>query len=193
MGSVTALLKDLESRTIAQEVERKHLEARMQFRCPTSTVQNIDEFYDVIASYYIFHMKHCSTGGGTYNFVEAKNKAKTIVENEARRSNGDIITAYNNAHDGTQGGLGAVLDLISEGLKYEAVESYVEDVFDQHVAANQWEEKVQIISQFIAKVGSSLPENIRSGDPKRFASNYKQIIHEYAEAIRRVASSLDRY
>ena len=193
MGSITNLLRELDSRSIAQDVERRHLEARMQFRCPTSLVRSLDEFYDVIAAYYIFHMTRCSTGGGTFRFPEAKNNAKKIVEREARRTGGDIITAYNNAHDGTQGGLGAVLDTIAEGLKYDAIESYVEDAFDRHVAANQWEDKVQMITQFIAHAGSTLPEDIRSGDPKRFANDYKQLIHEYAEAMRRVASSFRRY
>ena len=54
--------------------------------------------------------------------TDATGKAKEIVEQEYRRRQGDIVTAYNNAHDGTNGGLRAILDIIAEKLKAEGHE-----------------------------------------------------------------------
>ena len=79
---------------------------------------------------------------------EAYGRAKELLEREYRKRNGDIVSAFNDACDGTNGGLRAVLDAIADGLKAEVIERYITDVFDRYVAPNSWESKVDIIRQF---------------------------------------------
>ena len=63
------------------------------------------------------------------------------------------MTVYHDAHDGTNGGVRHVLDIIAEGLKAESVEAFVRAVFECYVDPNSYEQKVEIIRQFIAKCG----------------------------------------
>jgi hypothetical protein len=73
--------------------------------------------------------------------TEATSRAKQLLVREYRRHNGDIVTAFQDAQTGLNAGLRGILDKIAEAMKADAVESYVRDAFDKHVAPNAWERK----------------------------------------------------
>lgn len=100
--------------------------------------------------------------------------------------------AYNDAHDGTNGGMRVVLDTIAEGLKAESVERYIRDAFDRYVAPISWEQKVTIIRQFIARCGIHLASSIRSDQPERYAQNYQELIRSYVSGLQRTSSIFRR-
>jgi len=52
--------------------------------------------------------------GGYLSATEAASRAKKILEQEYRQHGGTIVTAYNDAHDGTNGGLRVVLDKLAK-------------------------------------------------------------------------------
>ena len=127
MPAITSLLAALDERTIAQRVAILHDEARMRFPLRANTVPSWDQFSELIGDYYNHHFTSCVSNGGGLSRSEATGRAKEILEREYRRQNGDIVSAYNDAHDGTNGGLRLVLDKITEGLKAESVERYMRD------------------------------------------------------------------
>jgi hypothetical protein len=114
------------------------------------------------------------------------------LEREYRRHGGDIVTAYNDAHDGTNGGVRHVLDTIAEGLKAESVEAFVQDVFDCYVAPNSWEQQVEIIRQFIAQCGVHIAVSIRADQPERYAKSYRELIDAYVSALQKTSSIFRR-
>ena len=103
------------------------------------------------------------------------------------------MTAFNDAHDGTNGGLRIVLDRIAEQLKADSVERYTRDVFDRYVAPNSWEQKVDIIRQLIARFGHLLSSSIRADQPERYAANYEELIRAYVESLRKTSSVFRRF
>ena len=64
-------------------------------------IANYDEFRDITADYYNYHYTRCVTNGGRFSGGEARSAARTILENEYRRRRGDIVSAFNDAHEGT--------------------------------------------------------------------------------------------
>ena len=192
MASIKNLLAELEERTIAQKVGIPHDEARMRYQLRSNTVSDFDEFSEIIGDYYQQHHSSCVAKGGSLSPSDARSKAKEIVEQEYRRKQGDIVTAYNNAHDGTNGGLRAILDIIAERLKAESVERYIRDVFDRHVAPNSWEDKVEIIRQFIVQCGVNLSSSIQTDQAERYAQNYEDLIRSYVQALERTSSVFRR-
>jgi hypothetical protein len=100
--------------------------------------------------------------------------------------------AYNDAHDGTSSGVRGILDIIAEGLKAESVERYIRDAFDRHVAPNSWEQKVEIIREFISRCGGYLSSSIKGNQPERYASSYVELIRNYSETLRRTSSIFRR-
>jgi len=192
MVSIRNLLAALDERVIARRIGIPHDEARMRFPLRSNTVSDFDAFSDIVADYYNYHFTQCVSNGGAMSGAEAAGRAKELLEQEYRRRNGNIVSAFNDAHDGTNGGLRVVLDTIAEGLKAESVKRYTREVFDRNVAPNSWEDKVEIIRQFIKRCGMDLAASIRTDQPERYAQNYDELIRSYVEALQRTSSVFRR-
>ena len=192
MPAIMSILNALDERTIAREVGIPHDEARMRYPLSTNTVASFREFEEVIANYVNYHYAQCVSRGGRLSWVDAIGRAKEIIEQEWRRRRGDLVSAYNDAHDGTNGGMRTILDAIAEALKAESVERLVRDVFDRYVAPNDFEAKVEIIRQFIDQCGPYLSSSIQANRPERYAQNYRELVREYVEGLRQTSSMFRR-
>ena len=192
MGSLNNLLAAIDELAIARNVGLQHDEARMRYSLNRNTVENFDAFADVIADYYNHHLSECVAHGGFLSRTEAAGRAKEILEQEYRRQGGNMITAFNDANAATNGGLRVVLDRIAEFLKTESVERYIREAFDRYVTPNSWEQKVDIMRQFIARHGHHLSSSIRPDQPERYASNYEELIRAYVESLKRTSSVFRR-
>jgi len=193
MGSLENLIEAMNELVIARKVGIKHDEARMQYKLSRITVGSFQEFSDVIADYYNHHVSQCVVHGGFMSRTEAAGRAKEVIEQEYRRQGGNIITAYNDAHDGTNGGLRIVLDRIAEKLKADSVELYIRDAFDTYVDPSSYEQKVDIIRQFLARYGHMLSPSIRVDQPERYAQNYEELIKAYVEALKKTESVFRKF
>ena len=158
----------------------------------SNTVADFDRFTDIISDYYNYQFTRCVSRGGALPRSEAAGRAKEILEQAYRRRNGDIVTAFNDARDGTNGGLRVILDSISEGLKTESVERYIREMFDRHVSPNAWADKVEIIRQFIAHCGANLASSIDASQPERYAQNYRELIRSYVQSLQGTSSIFRR-
>lgn len=192
MAAIDHLLAALDERQIAQQIGIPHDEARMDYPLSSNTVGSFDAFGDLIGDYYNHHFSRCLSNGGTLSRAEAEGRAKEVLEREYRRQDGDIVTAYNDAHDGTNGGMRVVLDKLAEALKAESVERYIRDVFDRIVAPNAWEAKVDLIRQFIRQCGANMASSIRADQPERYARDYQVLIRSYVNALQRTSSIFRR-
>jgi len=193
MSRIDSLLLALDERTIAQRIGIRHDEARMRYHLRSNTVRDFDQFGAVIADYYDHHYTSCVSNGGRLAPSEAYGRAKELLENEYRkRRRGDIVSAFNDAHDGTNGGMRVVLDVIAESLKAEVIERYVSDVFDRHVTPNSWEQKVDIIRQFISWCGHILPSSVAASQPERYAQNYGELIRVYVQGLQQTSAIFRR-
>ncbi len=190
--SYTNMQAELEERHIARKIGIAHDEQRMRYRLPSDTVLSFDEFSRIIADYYNHHVSNCISFGGRLQRSNASSRAKTLIEQAYRRRGGDIVMAYNDAKDGTNGGMRAILDIIADGLKAESVEDHIRDVFDRYVAPNSWTQKVSIIRQFIKYCGIYLSSSIHSQQPERYAQNYQELIRAYIDGLKTTSSIFRR-
>jgi len=130
--------------------------------------------------------------GGRLSPGQAYGLSKTVLEKDARKRGGDIVSIFNDASRGTNGGMRVVLDIICEGIKTEAVERYVQDVFDRHVAPNSWDQKVDMIKQFISHCSGMLSSSIVASQPERYAHNYSDLVRSYVEGLRQTSAMFRR-
>ncbi len=192
MATINRFLSDLDERTIAQRVGIPHDEARLDYHLSSNTVRDFSQFRDIITDYYNYHHTRCVSSGGRLSSDYAYARANEVLENDARKRRGNIVSAFNNAHDGTNGGMRVVLDTICESLKAESVERYITDAFDRHVSPNSWEDRREIISQFIAYAGPYLSSSIRTNQPERYAHDYSELIRAYVEGLQQTSSMFRR-
>ena len=191
MPDIRTVLTALAERTIAREVALRHDEARNRFPLERNTVGTFDEFTGIVGGYYAHHFRHV-TGGASLSEREAAGRAKELLEQVLRRQGGDVSSAFSDAHLGINGGLRVILDQLAEGLKIEFVERYIRDVFDRHVAPNAWEDKVEIIRQFIQRCPESLSTAIDVNTPERYAQNFQDLIRSYVDGLQRASSMFRR-
>ena len=193
MPIINSMLNELNEITVAQRVAIKHDEACASYSLKSNRVRDFEEFTDIIAHYHIYHDALCFSHGGSLSPVEAAGRAKEIIEQEyRRRSNGSIVTAFNDAHDGTNGGMRHIINIIADKLKEESVERYTRDVFDRYIAPNKWEQKVEIIRQLLSQCGHYLSSSIRVDQPERYAQNYEELIRSYVAALQQTSSTWRR-
>lgn len=192
MSQIDELVHSLLDTTMAQRVTLAHDDARERYHPPSLTVPNWRAFEDVIADYYRFHYGLCVAAGAALSRAYALGKVKELLEREYRRRRSDIMGAFADAMEGTNGGLRAVLDSISEGLKAESVQFYVQNQFDSRVAPNCFEAKVEIIRQFIERFGAQLGDTIQRNRPERYAQNYQDLIRAYVAGLQQTSSIFRR-
>jgi hypothetical protein len=192
MPSVQVLLHALSETTIAQQIGIPHDETRMRFALRNNTVRNFEDFSDIIADYYNYHFTSVVARGGRLSRTEAGGKAKQILEQEYKRFGGDLVSAFNDAHEGTNSGLRGVIDKLAEALKAESVERYTREMFDRHVSPVSWDQKVAIIRSFLDHYGSLLGASVDAAHPERYASNYVELLRNWLTAFRRGSSVFRR-
>jgi hypothetical protein len=193
MTSIKSLLSELDPKYITRIRSKFHVHARTKYRPKYEKVDSFEKFSEAIGDYYNFHFTTCVSNGGSLPMTDAIHRAKEILKREYRRQGKDIVSAYKDAQDESDVGLFGILNIIYEGLKAEAVESWVREAFDRHVAPSEWEQKVDIIKQFIDHCGPSLSSSIDTDHPERYADNYEELIRGYVRGLQETSSIFDRF
>lgn len=195
MSTIDDLCAAIREDAIARHVGIAHDEARLAYRLPgnKNTVNNFDEFNALIADYYNYHLTQCVTHGGGLAHFEASGRASEILEREYKHQGGDLMSAYRDAHDGTNGGMRIILDIIADHLKAESAERYVRGVFHRYVDPSSWDQKVEIIRQFIERNPQVLPPYIDKNRPERYAQNYDELIKVFMDGLKKFFQSSRKY
>lgn len=194
MPSFAVLVEDLDERVIAERVGLAHDEARWAYgTAAPMRVNDFEEFTESIGDYFAFHFARCVSGGGVLSRIEAAGRAKEALARHYRQRGGDIVTAFNDARDGTNGGMSGILSHLADSLKAEAVERYMRAVFDRHVSPAAWDDRVEIIRQFIAHVGAQNLPGIDASRPERYARDFEAIIRAYVNGLQRLSSVFRRF
>jgi hypothetical protein len=194
MNVAQELVAAVGEQNIARQVLRPFDDAVMQYRPPgPSNVTTFEEYEDHIGAFYNYLFSRCIAHGGTLPPDVASVRAKEIIEQESRRHGGDIVSAFNDARDGTNNNsILAQRGMIAENLKREAASNFVRAVFDHFVKPCSYQDKVQVISAVMAVYGPFLGDDIDTQDPGRYAHDYQRIVHSLAEALQRTGSVLRR-
>lgn len=193
MSSIDSLCAALDEVAIARNVGIAHDEARAAYVLRKNTVSSFDEFNKLIADYYSYHIGHCVVQGGKTANFEAAGRASDILERQYKRQGGNLMSAYKDANDGTNGGMRIILDVIAEQLKEESVEHYVRHAFNRHVDPTSWVEKVEIIRQFIDRNRHILGSSIDVAHPERYAQNYDELIRAFMDALKRSSNIFRKF
>jgi hypothetical protein len=191
MSVLDKILRELDESYIVEHITKKHDEARIQYHLRSNTVSGDTEFDTLIADYYNHHFKRCIASGGALSRAEAGGRAKEIIEREYRKRGQDKLHAYSNGKNGYDGGMRAILDIIMENLKQEAVERHIRDVLDRYVAPSSFKEQVAIVKDLISRTGSS-SAYVDAAHPERYARNYEELIRGLVDSIKAQAAKFRR-
>ena len=79
MSAIGSVLESLNERIIARNVGIPHDEARMSYHLNRNTVDDFEEFSDILGDYYAHHHATCVSRGGHMSRTEAIGAAKEMV------------------------------------------------------------------------------------------------------------------
>ena len=190
MAVIDNIFAELDDTYITKNVRIKHDEARTSYHRRIVTVADDTEFDDIVAEYYSHHFAYAVAPGARLQRAEAAGRAKEIIERNYRRFQKDRLDAYTDGKSGNNGGMRAILDIIMEHMKMEAVEYHIRDVFDRYVKPTDFNEQVEIVRQVINRIGP-MP-GIDASNPERYARNYEELIRGIADAINKQAARFRR-
>ncbi|MBK7090662.1 MAG: hypothetical protein IPH59_02900 [bacterium] len=188
MGYLSSILEQLDERYIARLIAIPHDQARMKYAPPLFAIVDIGEFTRVIGEYYNYHFVTCISHGGYLTASESEGRAKDILDREYRQQRGGFVGAFNDARFGTNGGLRAILDIIADSLKAESIARHMRKVLDDEVKPNSWEDKVDIISQFMSRCGPDVLKQLDTANPERYAADYEDLIRAYVDGLRKTSA-----
>jgi len=188
---IASLMHDLHPRTVAARVSIPHDRARMTYPTPNS-VNSLRDFEDEVGRYVQHHYRSCIVPGGSLSLSDARSMGKEMVEREYRRRKGNIVSAYRDVCDGVVS-LRAILDIIADALKEEAIVRYTKDVIDRHVDRSNYEEIVACMRELIATCGPHLGTEFQTNRPERYAgAGWEDLIKTYVEALKSTAAVVRR-
>jgi hypothetical protein len=192
MSVLDDILNELEERLLAERVTIRHDEARMRYPLKSIIVANANEMLREAGNYYAYHYAAVVAPGAQFSPAEAEGKAKALIEGELRRTGKTILNAVADAKGGQNSGMAGIFNLMSDGLRDESLENYIESVFTKYVDMESWVARESVMHEFLTRYGHILPPAMANQPAARYASEWKQRIREFVEFRQRIASSFRR-
>jgi hypothetical protein len=191
--SLEPLVEDLDERTIAARVGNRHDAFRAGYVVFRNTVSSFDELEYAITTYYSAHFSACVAKGAQLPPHDVYARVTQILERHYARRGGSLITAFHDVCDGTNGGLRVILDVIADALKAEDIEAYIQYTFARHVEPHDFDAKVELIRQLLARFGTQLGPGIRIDRPEMYAHDYQPLVRAFVNLRQQARAVFRRY
>ena len=172
---LSTIISQIESGNIVQSIAMEIDLARATFPMGSVVVCSNDEFYDVIASYYIHLSRHAKGYMGPADMDSAGRESIKILE-RAYAKRGGFQAAEAEAKHATNGGMRYVLDLMTDQFKQEEKEKHVSWIFKMAMNPLDWDGKVQLMKSLIKHLKHILPSDIADQPAERYAGNFEPIV-----------------
>lgn len=167
----------------AGRIRARHDTARLRGPNPNPRVANFDQFTRVIGAFVNKQIE--LAGGQRYPDFEARAIAKEILSQQERRTGKTFNNYARDAIDGRNGGLRAVLDILTDTLREQQTSRYIGDAIDQVVDPLDYDRKVAVTRQVLAHYQRLSPGAVSDPRPEVHA-------HDYSTLLREVAAQVDK-
>jgi len=182
-------LEALSAESIAEQIFQPIDNARVSYRMEQVVITSYNDFIESITSFYIHLLRHLEQVKGKINRIHFEPDAIALVERAYRHEKG-VNLAYEESLNATKGGLRYIYDMMTDTLKVEEKEKYIRSVFKSTVDPLAFDDKVTLIKAFFNKVGSYLPDDIKTDAPEKYHDSYEEIIRGYSESLDRLINKL---
>lgn len=156
--------------------------ARASYVLASSTVASYDEFIGIVESFFVHLQTYTNAGTPAVPDAECVADRAMALLNETFRSHGGAQAAYAQARDGTEGGIRAVLDAMTEQYKTRLQADHVAVVLEKAVAAMSWPDRIRFTQAAMNRLRPFLPAEIRDEPPERFARQAADIAKAYVRS-----------
>ena len=174
------------SRDSLSKLTAKIDQARAVFVMNKISVKSIEEFNQAITAFFIYILRHTGKIIEPIDGQLASEEAFTLVE-RSFGSNGGYKFACKEAIDSQLGGLRYIYDTMTEQLKREEQEKYINYIFKTAVEPLSQSNKTELIKNIVNQFSDFLPVEIVN-EPENYVNNYAEIFSAYIRAADQVKS-----
>jgi hypothetical protein len=189
--TLQSILTEINQEAILRHVSRPIDTARATFSPGMATTNSVDEFNEIVTSFYIHLQRH------TYRIVEpvdlnsSSTEASEILEN-AFSQKGGWDAALTEAETGVNGGIRFVLDVVTEHFKHIQKEKYLNQALKTALRPLDWEEQVSLTQAILKRMEHNLPQQVVL-QPEKYAKELKDILKTYVQSQDKLKSMLRSY
>ena len=157
MSKLQPIMDELNENAIAKVTSIIDL-LRLKYKINSNTVRDAAEFDWLLTDFLKYMYREGIAPGARMPDFEAGSRAKQILEHAGRRRGQTVMNYLANCIENHEGGARSVLDTLTDALKSEITEHYIEDVLDRHVTMDSWDERMAITEELMAQYGHMLPQ-----------------------------------
>ncbi len=161
-------------------------QARAVYVMNSIRVGNISELNQAIASFYLFILRHLNKIIDSVDQQQASEEAFALLE-RAFANHGGYKAACAEATTPVQGGLRYIFDTMTDQLKREEQEKYINCVFKTTVEPLSKQEKAELIKTIIMRFKQFLPAEVVAA-PAFYTEHYAEIFRHYVHSLDQVKS-----
>jgi len=160
--------------------------ARSVYVMNSIRVSNISELNQAVASFYLFILRHLNKITDPVDQQQATEEAFALVE-RAFANQGGYKMVCTEAITPTQGGLRFIFDTMTDQLKREEQEKYINYIFKTTVEPLSKEEKGKLLKTIIVRLKQFLPAEVVA-TPESYTEHYAEIFRHYVNSTDHVRS-----
>lgn len=183
------VLSQIDGEFLARNVALPIDTARACYLLESVTIESHEQFYDVIAAFYLHLMRHTEGVIEPAN-LDANRAAALALAEKTFADKGGLEGALAEGRDAVHGGMRFILDALTEQFKKELQINQVRRVLKEALNPLDWRARVAFMAAFLERVAPVLPTDMRALPPERLARNHEVIVRTYVESIDKVKALL---
>lgn len=181
------ILESIRKSTVAEKVGHKHDLARLSYHDYQSRVSSSAEFKSGVIRYVRHHLSQIEANESTIPDERAYEIAVPFLEKRW----GNMEDVGYNAVMGLEGGMYTILDVVSDGLRREDEERYIESVFQKYESYPG--QIIQIMQEFVLRVRTHMLPGETIKPAEELAKNWKRVLREHSQLLDELSAQLGRY
>ena len=177
MADLHKILKMLHVSVITEKVDRPINMIRERWVCPKYRPDDYEDCCRMLISFMQYFNSAWTHTSAKMPEDIAFSRVENILENK-----GGFVQVVKDSLAGREGGIVAVLDMITEKMKDEATESYITYILNRYVNPLEYDSKVSLMQEYINEFAHVLPgERLMSA--YEMASNFEGLINFHLKWI----------
>jgi hypothetical protein len=189
---VDSVVSQIDRIALAKNVTMPIDAARATYVLNSLTTASSEEFYDVIAAFYLHLQRHVHSVSDCVDVDTVRAEATTLLE-QTFAERGGLRAAMNEAADALNGGMKFILDAMTEQFKAECQSKHVNRVIKEAVTPLDTDAQVSLISVLLNRLAPHLPQEIATSPPQRFIQHYEILVKAYVQSLDKMNEVFRRF
>lgn len=190
-AAVDAVLTEISAEALARKIGNTIDAARARYVLPSIIAGSHEEFLNTVCAFYSALVSGDAVAPPSASADDLAGQALALAA-DAFADRGGAGAAEAEGRRGTKGGMRLVLDLMTEQHKASQQSLHVTRVLKEVVDPLDWNARVAFMTVLLQRIGSFLPEELRSAPPRRFVRQLEPVVRAYVRSVDRVGQVLRR-